>query len=181
MTKVEQVQVLLNNASSSVDFAKLPDVTGVLVRNVSNTVGVPNNTPTAGTDVFTLNNLTAVQAAAITIKHGDTNSNAIGQATISANLATDSGASDTVAVTISDGLNTDPRFNFGLNTNAVENVTIVDGDTESNTVSLQSVASHTGTITIGTTAGVGVAGTFINFDTNTTTTAGTVGIGGISQ
>ncbi|MFZ6876586.1 hypothetical protein ACO0LF_31515, partial [Undibacterium sp. Di27W] len=42
-------------------------------------------------------------------------------------------------------------------------------------------ASHTGTITIGTTAGVGVAGTFINFDTNTTTTAGTVGIGGISQ
>ncbi|MFZ6876569.1 hypothetical protein ACO0LF_31415, partial [Undibacterium sp. Di27W] len=181
VTKVEQVQVLLNNASSSVDFAKLPDVTGVLVRNVSNTAGVPNNTPTAGTDVFTLNNLTAVQAAAITIKHGDTNSNAIGQATISANLATDSGASDTVAVTISDGLNTDPRFNFGLNTNAVENVTIVDGDTESNTVSLQSVASHTGTITIGTTAGVGVAGTFINFDTNTTTTAGTVGIGGISQ
>ncbi|MFZ6747288.1 hypothetical protein ACO0LC_29115, partial [Undibacterium sp. JH2W] len=119
--------------------------------------------------------------AAITIKHGDTNSNAIGQATISANLATDSGASDTVAVTISDGLNTDPRFNFGLNTNAVENVTIVDGDTESNTVSLQSVASHTGTITIGTTAGVGATGTFINFDTNTTTTAGTVGIGGISQ
>ncbi|MFZ6747323.1 hypothetical protein ACO0LC_29320, partial [Undibacterium sp. JH2W] len=84
-------------------FAKLPDVTGVLVRNVSNTAGVPNNTPTAGTDVFTLNNLTVGQAAAITIKHGDTNSNAIGQATISANLATDSGASDTVAVTISDG------------------------------------------------------------------------------
>ncbi|WP_423009731.1 DUF4214 domain-containing protein, partial [Undibacterium sp. JH2W] len=61
VTKVEQVQVLLNNASSSVDFAKLPDVTGVLVRNVSNTAGVPNNTPTAGTDVFTLNNLTVGQ------------------------------------------------------------------------------------------------------------------------
>ncbi|MFZ6723847.1 hypothetical protein, partial [Undibacterium sp. Ji49W] len=36
ITKVEAVQVLLNNAAQAVDFSKLPDVTGVLVRNVSN-------------------------------------------------------------------------------------------------------------------------------------------------
>ncbi|MCH8623101.1 DUF4214 domain-containing protein, partial [Undibacterium sp. TS12] len=175
VTKVEQVQVLLNNAASVVDFAKLPDVTGVLVRNVSNTnVAAPaNSAPVAGTDVFTLNNLTAGQAAAITIRHSDTGSNAIGQSTINANLATDSGASDTVAVTIAEGLNVDPRFNFILNTNAVENVTLVDADTESNTVALGSVASHTGTVTIGTAAGTGVAGTFINLDT---TVAGNGGL-----
>ena len=183
VTKVEQVQVLLNNASSTVDFAKLPDVTGVLVRNVSNGANVPatvNNQPLAGTDAFTLNNLTAGQATAITVRHSDTNSNAITQTTINANLATDTGASDTVAVTIADGLNTDPRFNFILNTNAAENLTLVDADTESNTVALGSFANHTGTVTIGTAAGTGVAGTFINLDTTTngTDAGGLVNIAG---
>ncbi|MBC3911667.1 hypothetical protein, partial [Undibacterium umbellatum] len=79
----------------------------------------------------------------------------IGQSTINANLATATGASDTVAVTIAEGSNTDPRFNFVLNTNAVENITLVDADTESNTVALANVGAHTGTITIGTAAGAG--------------------------
>ncbi|MFZ6761082.1 hypothetical protein ACO0K9_28145, partial [Undibacterium sp. Ji50W] len=48
-----------------------------------------------------------------------------------------------------------------------ENVTITDADSESNTIALQSVAAHTGTITIGTATGTGVAGGFINFDTTT--------------
>ncbi|MBI3730799.1 MAG: DUF4214 domain-containing protein, partial [Burkholderiales bacterium] len=175
ITKVEAVQVLLNNAASTVDFAKLPDVTGVLVRNVSNTnVAAPaNSAPVAGTDVFTLNNLTVGQAAAITIRHSDTGSNAIGQSTINANLAVATGASDTVAVTIAEGLNVDPRFNFVLNTNAVENITLVDADTESNTVALANVAAHTGTITIGTTAGAGSTTTFLNLDT---TVAGNGGL-----
>ncbi|BBB66953.1 hypothetical protein UNDYM_2700 [Undibacterium sp. YM2] len=175
ITKVEAVQVLLNNAASTVDFAKLPDVTGVLVRNVSNTnVAAPaNSAPVAGTDVFTLNNLSVGQAAAITIRHSDTGSNAIGQSTINANLATATGASDTVAVTIAEGLNVDPRFNFVLNTNAVENITLVDADTESNTVALANVAAHTGTITIGTTAGAGSTTTFLNLDT---TVAGNGGL-----
>ena len=175
ITKVEAVQVLLNNAASTVDFAKLPDVTGVLVRNVSNTnIAAPaNSAPVAGTDVFTLNNLTVGQAAAITIRHSDTGSNAIGQSTINANLAVATGASDTVAVTIAEGLNVDPRFNFVLNTNAVENITLVDADTESNTVALANVAAHTGTITIGTTAGAGSTTTFLNLDT---TVAGNGGL-----
>ncbi len=175
ITKVEAVQVLLNNAASTVDFAKLPDVTGVLVRNVSNTnVAAPaNSAPVAGTDVFTLNNLSVTQGAAITIRHSDTGSNAIGQSTINANLAVATGASDTVAVTIAEGLNVDPRFNFVLNTNAVENITLVDADTESNTVALANVAAHTGTITIGTTAGAGSTTTFLNLDT---TVAGNGGL-----
>jgi hypothetical protein len=179
ITKVEAVQVLLNNAAATVDFDKLPDVTGVLVRNVSNTnVAAPaNSAPTPGTDTFTLNNLTAGQAAAITIQHSNTGSNAITQNVVNANLKVSTGTSDTVALTIAEGLNTDPRFNVTLNTNtfpapvlaanAVENITIVDADSESNTVALGSVASHSGVITIGTAAGAGKAGTFINFDTTT--------------
>ncbi|MFZ6723845.1 hypothetical protein, partial [Undibacterium sp. Ji49W] len=50
ITKVEAVQVLLNNAAQAVDFSKLPDVTGVLVRNVSNNnVAAPaDSAPVAG-------------------------------------------------------------------------------------------------------------------------------------
>ncbi|WP_146219019.1 DUF4214 domain-containing protein, partial [Undibacterium pigrum] len=175
VTKVEQLQVLLNNAASTVDFTKLPDVVGVTVRNVSNTnVAAPaNSAPVAGTDVFTLNNLSVAQAAAITIKHSDTFSNGIDKSTINANLAVATGASDTVAVTIAEGLNVDPRFNFVLNTNAVENITLIDADTESNTVALANVGAHTGTITIGTAAGTGVAGGFLNLDT---TVAGNGGL-----
>ncbi|MES2039529.1 MAG: hypothetical protein V4495_17000, partial [Pseudomonadota bacterium] len=175
LTKVEALQVLLNNAASVVDFTKLPDVTGVLVRNVSNTnVAAPaNSAPVAGTDVFTLNNLNVAQAAAITIRHSDTGSNGIAQSTINANLAVATGTSDTVAVTIAEGLNVDPRFNFVLNTNAVENIILVDADTESNTVALANVAAHTGTITIGTAAGAGSATTFLNLDT---TVAGNGGL-----
>ncbi|MFZ6659174.1 hypothetical protein ACO0LH_28475, partial [Undibacterium sp. TJN19] len=151
VTKVEAVQVLLNNAAQSVDFSKLPDVTGVLVRNVSNTfVAAPaDSAPVAGTSTFNLNKLTVGQAAAITIQHSDTGSNGITQNIINARLATDT-ANDTVALTIAEGLNTDPRFNVTLTTGASENVTIIDADSENNTVALGSVASHTGTVTIGT-------------------------------
>ncbi|MBC3921237.1 hypothetical protein H8L32_27510, partial [Undibacterium sp. CY18W] len=44
---------------------------------------------------------------------------------------------------------------------------IVDADSENNTVALGSVAAHTGTVTIGTAAGAGKVGGFINFDTTT--------------
>ncbi|MBC3921181.1 hypothetical protein H8L32_27230, partial [Undibacterium sp. CY18W] len=120
VTKVEAVQVLLNNATSSVDFSKLPDVTGVLVRNVSNTfVAAPaDSAPVAGTSTFNLNRLTAAQATNITIQHSDTGSNAITQNIVNARLAVDTGTSDTVALTIAEGLNTDPRFNVTLTTGA---------------------------------------------------------------
>ncbi|MBC3921223.1 hypothetical protein H8L32_27440, partial [Undibacterium sp. CY18W] len=80
---------------------------------------------------------------------------------VNARLAVDTGTSDTVALTIAEGLNTDPRFNVTLTTGAAENVTIVDADSENNTVALGSVAAHTGTVTIGTAAGAGKVGGFI--------------------
>ncbi|MFZ6761039.1 beta strand repeat-containing protein, partial [Undibacterium sp. Ji50W] len=162
ITKVEAVQVLLNNATSTVDFSKLPDVTGVLVRNVSNTnlLAPLDSAPVTGTDLFNLNKLTVAQGTAITVQHSDTGSNGITQTIINARLATDTGTNDTIGVTINDGKNLDPRFNFTLSTGAAENVTITDADSESNTIALQSVAAHTGTITIGTATGTGVAGGF---------------------
>ena len=182
--KVEKLSVFLNGAApapgaqvSAIDFDKLPDVASVLVRNISNNSAqaIPANTPAAGTDTFTLNNLTAGQAAAISIQHSNTGSNGITQSIINANLKVASGTNDTVAVTIAEGLNTDPRFNFTLNAinttgvtaNNVENITLIDADSESNTVALGGVAQHTGTITIGTAAGAGKVGTFLNLDTTT--------------
>jgi hypothetical protein len=183
--KVEKLSVFLNGAAPApgaqtlaIDFDKLPDVTNVLVRNISNNSAqaIPANTPAAGTDTFTLNNLTAGQATGISIQHSNTGSNGITQSIINANLKVASGTNDTVAVTISEGLNTDPRFNFTLNAinttgvtaNNVENITLIDADSESNTVALGGVAQHTGTVTIGTAAGAGKAGTFLNLDTTTT-------------
>mgnify|MGYP001096862117 CR=1 FL=1 len=128
-----------------------------------------------------LNNLTAAQGAAITIAHGTTGNNGIAENALVANLKSSTNASDTVGVTIVDGVNTDGRFNFSLTTNAdvattaaverVENITLTDSDTESNTVFLASAATHTGTITLSG----GRAGDFINLDTDGTSLSGLQG------
>ncbi|MFZ6802172.1 hypothetical protein, partial [Undibacterium sp. Di24W] len=165
VTKVEAVQVLLNNATSSVSFIKLPDVTGVTVRNVSNTnVGAPaNSAPQAGTSTFNLNTLSAAQATAVTVLHSDTGSNAINQTVI--NYGT---TATTAGLTIAEGTNTDPRFNTTVSSSSsVANFTLTDADSESNTVALASAANYSGTVTIGTATGTGRAGGFINFDTTT--------------
>lgn len=180
VTKIEQVEVRLNTTSTAtVDFDKLPDlntgtgVTSVTVRNESNTnVAAPaNSAPTAGTTTFNLNNLSAGQGVAVKIEHSDTSSNGLTQSVINANLKSASGASDTVGITIAEGLNNDARFNFTLaaggttSATQVENVTLTDTDSESNTVLLSNVAQHTGTITIDkpTTITKSV-GQFINLD-----------------
>lgn len=129
----------------------------------------------SGAEVMTatLNNLTAAQASAITIAHGTTGNSNIVNNLLTANLKDATGAADTVAVTVRDGTNNDPRFNFVLGTNAdlpataaveaVENITITDSDTESNTVALASIASHTGTVSLKG----GAATQYFNFDTTT--------------
>ncbi|MCO5070374.1 MAG: hypothetical protein M9944_04095 [Rhizobiaceae bacterium] len=125
-----------------------------------------------------LTNLTADLAKAITIQHSTTGSNGLLQNTIVAQLKTDT-AADTVALTIVDqsdgedrGINIDPRFNIQLQTAGVENITINDNDSESNTVRLGAGAIATDTkgggltdITGTLTLTGGVAGTFMNFDT----------------
>ncbi len=161
------------------DFANLADVTSVTVRNISSDVDVGFNGAGADNPAvleneadpatgFTLTNLTDVQATGITIQHATTLNNQIQNTTITAALATNT-ADDTLGITISDGTNTDPRSNFSVvtaiagNASTIENITITDSDTESNSVELTNFAQHTGTITL---TG-GMAGTFLNLDVDT--------------
>lgn len=134
----------------------------IQLRNSSN--GIVNTT-------YNLIDLSGTEAQQITINHsGDANNqlvpaaaaNALTQNIINTTLKTDTSA-DTVSVTIAEGINTDPRFNLTLNSAKFENVTIVETDTESNTVKLGNVADHTGTVTLSTT-GAGTTGNFLNLD-----------------
>jgi len=115
---------------------------------------------TADDTIYHLKNLSAVSANAITIKHSGLNAQQVGNDGLLNNLidvVTPTGTS--VGVTIADGTNADPRFNFALNA-PTANITITDSDSESNTVQLANTAAHTGTITL---TG-GVAGQFLNLD-----------------
>lgn len=118
----------------------------------------------------TLNNLTAAQATAITLAHGTTGNSNIANNAITANLKTATGAADTVGLTIVDGTNTDPIFNAqlvaggGTAATRVENVTLTDSDTESNTVRLVNFDQHIGTVTV---AG-GAANQYFNLDSGAT-------------
>lgn len=116
---------------------------------------------------FVLNNMSAGDAAGLRITHSTTANNGIGFNVIDADV--DTGVT-TVGVSIREGVNTDPRFNFTLNadsdnnpvnvTNTVVNVTLGDNDSESNSVLLGQVARHTGTLTVSG----GTAGTFLSLD-----------------
>lgn len=159
----------------SADFDNLPDVTSVTVRNISSDVdqalfggdGVLENAADGPVNFF-LTDLTDTQATGITVLHSTTLNNQIQNTTINAAVKNDT-ADNTLGVTLNDGTNTDPRFNFTIvtalagNTSTIENVTLNDDDTESNSVELTSFAAHTGTITI---TG-GEAGDFFSLDVDT--------------
>ncbi len=171
-------------SATTVSGGALPSATGGL------TTGQFYSAP-EGTVTATITKLTAAQGAAITVQHSTTGNNAIAGATLggpsvpgafnndfgvgSTGFGSNTGlilnpvlgansASDTIALTIQQQLNTDPRFNFTLTAgsavNTIENLTITDSDNESNTVALTRFADHTGTIIIKG----GSAGTFFNLD-----------------
>jgi len=83
-----------------------------------------------------LTNLTSAQANAITIAHGTTGNSTIANNVLNIGLKVSTGAADTATVTIVDGVNNNPVFNANITATAVERVTLVDNDTESNTVHL---------------------------------------------
>jgi len=126
---------------------------------------------TAEDATVTLTDLSAQQAGALKVLHGTTGNNGFDDLVVNADVKVASGTDDTVAVTIAEGINTDVRFNFTLNANPavatenVENITIADTDTESNTVILSDFQTHTGTIIVSG----GEAGDFINLDADATT------------
>jgi hypothetical protein len=169
VSKVENTDIQFNGAAVTLDFDSLPDSTLQNVRNIGNAAGISG--ADAGNWVVTLSNLTAAQAGNLSVQHGTTGNNHIDDTTIQALLKSDAGAADTVKMTLNDGANTNPRFNFILDNlnpttavrQGIENVSFVDNDTESNTVLLPNFAKHTGTITISG----GLAGTFFNLDADT--------------
>jgi hypothetical protein len=154
--------------SVTVDANAFDSLATIYVRNEGQQILAANAaagtwTSAAEAMTATLSNLTAAQATGVTIAHGTTGNNGIAGNTLAVNLKTSTGSTDTVGVTIVDGINANPRFNFILSTTATENLTITDSDTESNTVALASVAQHIGTVTL---AG-GTAATTLNLDTTT--------------
>ncbi|WP_274630035.1 beta strand repeat-containing protein [Arvimicrobium flavum] len=166
VTAVENLDIRGNDFGAgnvTVDTSLFTDLESVIMRNESNNGFNVQN----GQVDFTLNKLSAEVAADLVIQHSTTGSNGVGDTTIIANLAADT-ASDLVGVTIVDqaddevrGINIDPRFNFTLNAAKVENVTLTDTDSESNSVRIASIADVKGTITV---LGENQAGKFLNLD-----------------
>ena len=109
-----------------------------------------------------LTNLTSAQANAITLAHGTTGNSAIGTNVLNIGLKTATGAADTAQVTIVDGVNSNPVFNANISAAAVERVTLVDSDTESNTVHLNQGAFTQAGSSI--TVKGGAAGQYMNLD-----------------
>lgn len=176
---IENANVLVDGSiaggNASIDFNNLPDVTSTTVRNISSEVDVPGfggdgvleNSADPAVNVK-LTNMSAAQATGITVQHSTTGNNQIQNTTLTAAVKANT-ANDTLGVTVVDGNNVDPRFNFSIvtaipgNDSTIENVTVTDSDTESNSIELTNFATHTGTITL---TG-GNAGNFINLDVDT--------------
>lgn len=106
----------------------------IFIRNEgSNNVAGTSN---AEGSTVTFTNLTSAHANAVTMAHGTTGNSTIANNVVTLGLKTSTGAADTAQVTIVDGINTDAVFNANITATAVEKVTLVDSDTESNTVHL---------------------------------------------
>ncbi len=109
----------------------------IYVRNEGQTFNAANSQWVSAFEVMNVNltNLTADQANGITLAHGTTGNSgkANNNLTISQKANT---ASDSATFTIVDGVNTDPVFNANITATAIEKVTFVDSDSESNTINL---------------------------------------------
>jgi hypothetical protein len=174
---VEALQVTRTNSSAleaatlQVDLARIE---GDQTTRLFNNGDAPILAVLDGAATFRLNNMSAAEAMGVSIIHSSTSNNGITQNVIQSDV--DTGVT-TAGITIAEGVNADPRFNFifaadsdltiagaglGNAVNTVANVTITDNDSESNTVALAEVARHFGTLTVaGTSTG------FLNLDTTT--------------
>lgn len=128
--------------------------------------------PLVNDNIATWNLDLLADGVATEILHSDTGANGLADNVINVEKA--AGSTGVFDITIRDGVNTDPRFNFTLDVDAdntdgdlitndgsVASITINDLDTESNSIQLVKVAEHNGTITL---TG-GEAGDFMNLDT----------------
>ncbi|MER0215028.1 MAG: hypothetical protein DU481_02275 [Nitrosomonas sp.] len=98
----------------------------------------------------------ALAADGLVLRHSVTEPTVLANnATVRVRLADASGTNDTAAIRVENDRNTQDTFNYTLNfdgqatgVGAIENVTIVDADTEDNIVTLTAAQEHTGTITL---------------------------------
>lgn len=116
----------------------------------------------------TLNGLSSAQANAVTLAHGTTGNSSIGNNVLSVNLSDATGAADSAKVTLVDGVNADTVFNANIAVQGIENMTIADNDSESNTIHL----NNSGAAPAGSKLTItgGSAGTYFNLDTLTAKT-----------
>ncbi|WJJ94739.1 beta strand repeat-containing protein [Neopusillimonas aromaticivorans] len=156
----------------TVDTATLADLETVVIRNEGQDDTVTPANPTgqwiaaAQNLTTTLNNVSETVAQDIILQHGNSGNNGIAANVVNVNTVA---AATSVGITLVDGVNVDPRFNATLNTsNNVDNVSITDNDSESNTVRLGNVANIDGSITL---TG-GAAGQFMNLDVQNVLPAG---------
>jgi len=177
VSNVEAGSMLADGSTGniSLDYDFLPNATSMNVRNISAIYpAIPVNAAEAAV-TFTLTDMTAAQAAAISIQHSTTGNGQIANTTIEAAVKANT-ASDLLGVTISEGTNVDPVFNFTINSRSAntttaptagasrfESLTLTDADSESNSVELNNFADFTGTITLKG----GAVGKYINLDVDT--------------
>lgn len=137
----------------------------IFVRNEGQVQGVGGAWNSAAEGMTAnLNNLTATQAAAITVAHGTTGNSDIANNVVNVTFKT-AAADNAVQVTLVDGTNNDRAFNLDLNAVNAEKVTLVDSDSESNTVHLRDVARAQAGSTLTVLPGEGSdAGKYMNFD-----------------
>lgn len=173
VTKVQALEIrtghdaLAAADAVAVDASKIVDLATTYIRNEGQVFNAATNRweSNAEAATVTLTKLTAAADQAVTIAHGTTGNSALANLGVSLSLATATGTTDKAAITIVDGINTDPVFNFSLVTPATEQLQITDSDTESNTLYLSGVASYAGAASAITLLG-GAAGKYFNLDTN---------------
>jgi len=115
---------------------------------------------TNGAETFTLNKTSAALASSgnIELRHSVTSTGTSGTTfngdTVKVSLKDASGTDDKVAISVWNDLNTGTTYNYKLDTHSanttgkVESITINDNDTESNNVTLVSVADHKTGVTL---------------------------------
>lgn len=130
------------------------DLASIVVRNE----GRNGSLPFDHNLTVNLNNLAPAPAGDISVLHGTSGNNGITDLIVNTTFKTAT-AADVLKVSITEGVNTDPRFNFTLNAASAETVILNDVDSESNSVRV----SPTGVTLLQVTGGQ--TGKFLNLDT----------------
>jgi hypothetical protein len=150
----------------TVDTRAFTELGAIFIRNEGMVLGVgtqPWDSAAEGMTV-TLNQLTAAEATNITIAHGTTGNSGIANNIIIGGFRT-AATNNATQLTLVDGVNVDPVFNLQFTPASSELVTIVDNDTESNTVHLNQGAFTQAGSTITIMPGdVADTGSYMNLD-----------------